>query len=78
MNPDDNSAIAAAGYSCIHGSSERSGEASTPTRLPAALKLVEQLTRPLSAEEALRSPAIAHGIAAEQFEEEEPCAEFGG
>ena len=63
-DPNVQAGMAAAGYSFNYGSSERSGEASTPNRLPAALKFVEQITRPLSAEEALRSPAVAHGIAA--------------
>ena len=69
-SPDASSAIHAAGYSLVHGSAERSGEESTPSRLPAALRLVEAITRPMTVAEALSSPAIAHGIAAEQFEDE--------
>ena len=56
-------------YDLLHGRSERGGDGSTA--LPAALRMVEALTRPITAAEALNSPAVAHGLAAEQFEDEE-------
>ena len=67
------SATAAAGtlgYDLLNGRSERRMEESTPTKMPAALRLVEAITRPISAAEALSSPAVAQGLAAEQFEDE--------
>ena len=64
------SATAAAGlpYDLLHGRSEQDAGGSAP--LPAALRRVEAITRPITAVEALNSPAVAHGLAAEQFEEE--------
>ena len=69
------SASTTAVYSFNHGSSEPGGGASTTARLPATLRYIEQLTRPLTVTDALNSPAVAHGIAAEQFEEEEEHAD---
>ena len=66
-----NAATAAAGifnYDLLNGRSERIGE-SMP--ILAALRVVEALTRPISAAEALNSPAVARGLAAEQLEDEE-------
>ena len=72
-NPNAQGQVSAAmqGYANPHGSAERTEEP-TAKPLPAPLRTGEQLTRPMGRIEAvMSSPAMAFGIAADSFEEEQ-------
>ena len=69
-NAQSGTSAAMSGYKIQHSSLERVQGDSTPKSLPAALKLIEQITRPMTAVEAVMgSPAMAYGVAAETAEE---------
>ena len=55
------SAATAVSYNLFHGSVERPGGTSTPTRLPAALRIVEAITQPQTIEDALTPGVHAFG-----------------
>ena len=69
--PDAQRLISAAvpGYNILHGSAEQV-QRSAATTLPASLRIVEEITRPLTVVEAVMgSPAMAYGMAADKASE---------